>query len=137
MIIILIYFVSIKPILVLIFKPYELSSTKECIEKCNLNEMGIKCNPINNIISIKETYKMLHNNINKLNLERKLFIDKQKFIINGNNVSFIFSTTEIEKKELYINLNSSSILINECEKILSKNKPLVIFKIETTNNNSN
>jgi hypothetical protein len=109
------------------FKPYELSSTKECIEKCNLNEMGIKCNPTNNIISINETYKLLHNDINNLNLERKLFIDKQKFIINRNNVSFIFSTTEIEKEELYINFNSSSILINECEKLLRKNKPLVIF----------
>ena len=126
MIIILIYFVSIKPILVLIFKPYELSSTKECIEKCNLNEMGIKCNPTS-FISIKETFKMLNNDINNLNLERKLFIDKQKFIINGNNVSFIFSTTEIEKEELDINFNSSSILINECEKLLRKNKPLVIF----------
>ena len=119
------------------FKPYELSSTKECIEKCNLNEMGIKCNPTNNIISINETYKILFNNIYNFNLEKKLFLDKQKFIINGNNVSFIFSTTEIEKKELYINFNSSSILINECENILKKNKPLVIFKIETTNNNSN
>jgi len=57
--------------------------------------MGIKCNPTNNIISIKETYKMLFNNINNLNLDKKLFIDKQKFIINGNNVSFIFSTIEI------------------------------------------
>ena len=119
------------------FKPYELSPTKECIEKCNLNEMGFKCNPSNNIISIKETSKMLNNNLKNLNLEKKLFIEKQKFIINGNNISFIFSTIEIEKEELYINFNSSSILINECEEILKKNKPLVIFKIETTNNHSN
>ena len=97
------------------FKPYELSTTKECIEKCNLNEMGFKCNPSNNIISIKETSKMLNNNLKNLNLEKKLFIEKQKFIINGNNISFIFSTIEIEKEELYINFNSSSILINECE----------------------
>jgi len=82
--------------------------------------MGIKFNPTNNIISKNETYKMLLNNINNLNLEKKLFIDKQKFIINGNNLSFIFSTTEIEKEELYINFNSFSILINECENILKK-----------------
>ena len=60
--------------------------------------MGIKCNPTINIISVKEIYKMLLNSINNLNLEKKLLIDKQKFIINWNNVSFIFSTTEIEKK---------------------------------------
>ena len=49
------------------FKPYKLSLTKECIEKCNFNEIGNKCNPTNNIISVKETYKMLLNNITNLN----------------------------------------------------------------------
>ena len=124
-------------------KPYELKSTKECIEKCNLNEFETRCNPTNNIISINQTYTILNNNINNLNLDKLLFVDKKKYLIYGNNVSFIFSTTEIEKDELNINFNSSSILLNECEDILRKeysvpeDKPFIILKIETTNNNTN
>ena len=76
-------------------------------------------------------------------MDKLLFVDKKKYLIYGNNVSFIFSTTEIEKDELNINFNSSSILLNECEDILRKeysvpeDKPFIILKIETTNNNTN
>ena len=61
-----------------------------------------------------------------MNLEQKLK-NNEKYIIKGNNVSFIFSNSEIEKKELYHNYNGSSIILNECENIL-KLKYLIPFE---------
>jgi hypothetical protein len=123
-------------------KPYELSLTKECIEKCELEEFNDKCNPTNNIISIKNTYNMLINNIDKLNLKHKLYNAKEKYIISGNNISFIFTTNEIEKNELFKYNNFSSILLNECENILKSKYSikdeisLIILKIENMDNHS-
>ena len=121
-------------------KPYELKSTKECIETCELNDFNIKCNPTNNKISINNTYNILFNNIDRLNLEHKLFNVKEKYIISGNNISFIFTTNEIEKNEIYKYNNLSSILLNECENTLRRKYsinvgiPLIIFKIENMDN---
>ena len=82
------------------------------------------------------------NNINNLNLENLLISNKERYIIFGNNVSFVFSTSELEQKDLLSNYNSSSLILNECEDILKSNYlipndiPLIILKIETTNNHS-
>jgi len=126
------------------FKPYENNETKECIEKCDINYLIDKiCNPTNNPVSINETYKKILNNKEYLNLEQKLLKNKEKISIFGNNVSFIFSTTEIEKKDLYNIYNGSSIILNKCEDILKKNylisedNPNPILKIESINRNSN
>ena len=101
------------------FKPYENNETKECIEKCDISELNDKkCNPTNTPVSINETYKIIVNNTKYLNIEEKLLKNKEEFSIIGNNVSFIFSTTEIEKKNLYNKYNGSSIILNKCEDIL-------------------
>ena len=124
------------------FKPDEDKKTKECIKKCNIDDYKNKCNPTNNIISIKETYKQILENTHYLNLEDILFNKKEKYSIIGNNVSFIFTTSEKEKEELLDNFNSSTILLNECENILKKkysiniNTSLPILKIEVLNNYS-
>ena len=122
------------------FKPYENNITKECIEECNINDLKNKiCNPTNNPISINETYKKILNNINHLNLENKLLKNKEKYIINGNNVSFIFTTSDIEKNDLYKIYNGSSIILNKCENILKKHylisesSSIPILKIEKYN----
>ena len=44
----------------------------------------------------------------------------EKYVIKGNNITFIFSTSEIEKSENNNNYNTSTILLNECEDILKK-----------------
>ena len=125
------------------FKPYENAITKECIENCSINEFNNKCNPTNNINSIMDTYQKIFDNINYLNLEEKLFYNKTKYTIYGNNVTFIFSTSEIEKDELYNNHNYSSIILGESEKnirqfySLNDQLPIPILKIETINNHSN
>ena len=126
------------------FKPYENNETKECIEKCDISDLIAKIyNPTNNPVSINETYKKILNNKDYLNLEQKLLKNKDKFSIFGNNVSFLFSTTEIEKKDLYNIYNGSSIILDKCEDII-KNKYLIakehsiqILKIESSNRNSN
>ena len=125
------------------FKPYEYNMTKECIENCEIDEFNNICNPTNNIISINETKRKIIENVDYLNLNEKLLKNKEKYIITGNNVTFIFTTSEIEKIELYNNYNNSSILLNDFEKIL-KQKYLIpddlsipILKIETYNNHSN
>ena len=121
-------------------KPFELKASKECIKYCELSEFGNICNPTNNIYSINETYKILLNNINNLNLNKTLLEEKRKYSIYGNNVSFSISTTEIENN--LVNYNSSSILLHGCEKVLKEkylikdNIPLIILKIETINNHS-
>ena len=125
------------------FKPYELTSTKECINKCDISEFSHKCNPTNNNISINDAYNQIIDNINNLNLNEKLFIKKERYFIEGNNVSFIFTTTELEKNTLYNNSQYSSILIKNCENKLKEyysiknDLPLPILKIETRNNYSN
>ena len=126
------------------FKPFEDAITKECIEKCDINDLNNNiCNPTNNPISINKTEKLLLSNVQFLNLEEKLLKNKEKYSIIGNNISFIFSTSEIEKKELYENLNGSSIILNECENILKNNYfipeniPIAILKKEKMNSNSN
>ena len=127
------------------FKPFENKNTKECIEKCDIIDLNNSiCGPTNNPISINETEKLLLNNANYLNLEEKLIQKEENYIISGNNISFIFSTSNIEKKELYDNFNGSSIILNECENII-KNKyftyfingkvPIPILKIEKYNKN--
>ena len=124
------------------FKPYENISTKECIEKCNIEEFNINCTPTNNPISINETYKKIIENAINSNLEELLLKNKEKYIINGNNVTFIFSTSQIEKKELNNIYNSSSIILNKCENILKtkylipEESPIPILKIEELNNYS-
>ena len=65
------------------------------------------------MISINETRKMILENVNNINLNKQLFKNKQKYIIRGNNVTFIFSITEIEKDEMSINFNTSSIIISK------------------------
>ena len=125
------------------FKPYENITSKECIENCSIYEYNKRCIPTNNKISIKDTYKKILNNIKYLNLEEKLFIKKTKYIIYGNNVTFIFSTSEIEKNEIYNNYNTSSIILSESEKFirqyysLNEKIPIPILKIEILNNYSN
>ena len=126
------------------FKPYENNATKECIEKCDISELNDKiCNPTNNPVSINETYQEIMNNINYLNIEEKLLEKKEKISILGNNVSFIFSTSEIEKMDLYNIYNGSSIILNECEDVLkskyliSTENPIPFLKIESSNRYSN
>ena len=124
------------------FKPYENNSTKECIRNCSINEFNDICNPTNNIISIKDTYRKIFDNIQQLKLEEQLFTNKEKYIIYGNNVTFIFSTSEIEKEELYYNNNLSSIILGDFENYfkqyysINDQLPIPIFKIETLNNHS-
>ena len=126
------------------FKPYENKFTKECIENCDIKDLNISCNPTNNLISVNDTYqKILKNKEYVISLEEKLFINKEKFIIFGNNVTLIFTTSEIEKNELYINSNFSSIILGESENNLKKiySIPFYLFipilKIELLNNDSN
>ena len=125
------------------FKPDEAKSTKECIEKCKIEDYKKNCFPTNNHVSINETSKQILDNKEYLNLENILFKNKDKFSIFGHNVSFIYTTSEKEKEEKLLNYNSSSILLNECENILKnkysidENIPIIIFKIETWDNHSN
>ena len=65
------------------------------------------------MISINETRKKILENVNNINLNKQLFKNKQKYIIRGNNVTFIFSTTEIEKDEMSNNFNTSSIIVSK------------------------
>ena len=124
------------------FKPYEDKKTKECIEKCHITDYVDKCNPTNNIFSINETYKQIFENNYYINIENLLYKKEEKFTIFGNNVSFIFTTSEKEKEELYNNYNTSSILLGECENILRKSYTIEesisipILKIETLDNHS-
>ena len=126
------------------FKPYEQKITKECIENCSIDLLNNICIPTNNIISINDTYQKILNNIEYFSIEKKLFYNKKKFTIFGNNVSFIFTTSEIEKKELFNINNFSSIILDEySEKELNKiysitdELPFPILKIEILNNDSN
>ena len=125
------------------FKPYENAFTKECIENCSILDININCNPTNNLISITDTYKKLLNNLEYLNIKENLLKNKIKHTIFGNNVTFIFSTSEIEKEELFINSNHSSVIFGENEEALKKlysipeELPIPILKIEILNNYSN
>ena len=125
------------------FKPYENIKTKECIQNCSIYEYNKECGPTNNINAIKDTYKNILDNAKYLNLEEILFIKKIKYILYGNNVTFIFSTSEIEKNELNNNYNSSSIILNELENNIKQNysinkeMPIPILKIEIINSYSN
>ena len=91
------------------FKPYENNKTK--VQNCSIYEFNNRCNPTNNIISIIDTQKKILDNLKNLSFEKKLFKDKEKYIIYGNNVTFIFKTSEIESKELFSNYNSSSVIL--------------------------
>jgi len=121
-------------------KPYESILTLECIEKCNFDELNFKCNPSKNTKAIYETFYMVNENIN---LNETLLHKKEKYIIKGNNISFIVSTSEIEKDELFKSNEHSSILLKNCEvKLRNKysipmNMPIIILKYETTNNDFN
>jgi len=124
------------------FKPFENIISKECIQNCSFDELNKTCSPTNNKISIIDTYKKIFNNIEKLNLEERLFRDREKYTIIGNNVSFIFTTSDIEKEELYDNYNSSSIILGESEQYIQQiyspfdELPFPILKIEIKNNHS-
>ena len=125
-------------------KPYENNITKECIETCNFYEFNNICNPTNNLISINETRNKILENVNTINMSEKLIKNKQKYIIKGNNVTFIFSTSEIEEDAIYNNFNTSSIIISKefAENLKKKyfipyELPIPILKIETLNNHSN
>ena len=50
------------------FKPFEDKETKECIQNCSIDQFKNECNPTNNMISIKHTYKMIFDNKKYLNL---------------------------------------------------------------------
>ena len=125
------------------FKPYENKFTKECIENCSLSEFNRVCNPTNNKVSIKDTYRRLLENIEILFIKERLLLNKEKYSISGNNILFIFSTSEIEEKELIDNYNHSSIILGEVEILLKKlysipdQLPIPILKIEILNNYSN
>jgi hypothetical protein len=125
------------------FKPYEDSTTKECIEKCDIDEYNNICNPTNNLVSRNETYDKILNNLVHLDIEKKLLMYNEKYIIKGNNITFIFSNSDIEKNEVNDNYNTSSVLLNDCEEILKQkysipNKiPIPILKIETLYNYTN
>ena len=73
---------------------------------------------------------------------KKLFKDKEKYIIYGNNVTFIFTTSEIENKELYSNYNFSSVILGETEQYLKQlyslydELPIPILKKEILNSHS-
>ena len=75
-------------------------------------------------------------------MEKKLFKDKEKYIIYENNVTFIFTTSEIENKELFSNYNSSSVILGETEQYLKQlyslydELPIPILKKEILNNHS-
>ena len=120
-------------------KPYEVISTHECIEKCNFDELEYKCIPSKNNKAIFETFYIIAENIN---LNETLFHKKEKYIIKGNNMSFIASTSEIEKDELYQNNEQSSILLKNCEVSLRNNYsipkdiPILILKYEDINSYS-
>ena len=124
------------------FKPYENAFTKECIQNCSINEFNNVCNPTNNKISIEDTYRKIFDNIEQIKLKELLFTNKEKYMIYGNNVTFIFSTSEIEKNELYYNSNTSSIILGDFENYfkqyysLKNELPIPILKIETLNNHS-
>ena len=123
-------------------KPFENKESLECIEQCNLDEFKTKCNPTNNQLSINKTYNLIFDNINNLNLNKLLFSTKAKFTVQGHNVSFFITTTDIEKNELDNNVNSSTIFLNNCEKIIRDiysipdDYGIPILKIETTDNHS-
>jgi hypothetical protein len=120
-------------------KPYETILTLECIEKCNFNELHYKCIPTKNNKAIHETFYNIAENID---LNETLFHKKEKYIIKGNNISFIVSTSEIEEDEVFKSNDHSSILLKNCEVTLRnkysipKEKPILILKYETTNNYS-
>ena len=120
-------------------KLYESILTLECIEKCNFDELNYTCIPTKNTKAFYETFYILNENIN---LNETLLYKKEKYIIKGNNISFIVSTSEIEKDELFKSNHHSSILLKNCEvKIRSKysipeNIPILILKYETTYNYS-
>jgi hypothetical protein len=124
------------------FKPFENKTTKECISDCNIDEFNIICNPTNNIVAINETYNKIMDNLDYLDLKNKLLKSQEKFIITGNNISFIFTTSEIEMKDLDFNYNYSSIVLRKSENIFKKKYlipdelPIPILKIESMNNHS-
>ena len=125
------------------FKPFENKMTKECIKNCEIEEFSQICSPTNNLVSINETRKKILENEIYLNLEEKLFKNKEKYVIKGNNVTFIYTTSNIEKSELTNNYNTSSIILNEFENeikqkyLIPEKMPIPILKIETLNNYSN
>ena len=119
-------------------KPFEDKLTKECIEFCNISDFNVKCNPTNNPISIQNTINQIFENLANLNLQNKLIEKKEKYIINGHDVKFIFSTSDIEKKELYNSNKSTSIILDEkIEKemkdynFIYEDLPIPILKIES------
>jgi hypothetical protein len=89
-----------------------------------------------------DTQKKILDNLKNLNLEKKLFKDKEKYIVYGNNVTFIIITSEIENKELFSNYNSSSVILGETEQNLKQlyslydELPIPILKKEIIKNHS-
>ena len=93
--------------------------------------MQNKCIPTKNNKTIYET---LYNIAENINLNEILFSKKEKYIIKGNNISFIVSTSEIEKDEVFKSNDHWSILLKNCEVTLRNKysipngKPILIDK---------
>ena len=126
------------------FKPFENKITKECIEECDIMDLTNNiCGPTNNPISINQTEILILENIKNLHIAQKLFEIKEKYLLLGNNISFKFSTSNIEQKELYEINNSSSIILNDFENILKQKYlipediPIPILEEEYFNNKIN
>ena len=123
------------------FKPFEDKSTRECIEYCNISEFNVKCNPTKNPVSIENTIEQIFENLEYLNLRYKLLENKEKYIIKGHDINFIFSTSDIEKEELYNSGIVTSVILDEkIEKELKElysipeNFTIPILKIEIFRN---
>ena len=105
--------------------PYEIVKTKECVEDCLIDEFineTCKINKFskNNIDSITENIRKIVNISNNLDYN---------VIINGNNIIYEITTTEVHND----NDDISSIDFGECENILKQNQSinyLIVFKID-------
>ena len=71
------------------------------------------------LIIIYEAEKLSLESVKYLYLEKILFKSKERYIIIGNRYSFVFSTSEKEKKNCAVDvivMPKLTILLNECEK---------------------
>ena len=123
-------------------KPYEIIESNECIEYCNSNDLfNGKCKLNNNNPEIKDDMiSNIKNEITTGNLDYliKKFIEEEKEDIYFKEKDNIFQITSTENQNNKKNKNEkfSIIKLGECEDKLrnhyniSKNKPLLIFKID-------
>ncbi len=111
--------------------PYEIISTKECVENCEIIDfINKKCKinsfSENNGNSITDNLRKIVNYINDSNFD---------IIIDGNNIIY-----EIKSSEIKIDYNNISLIdFGECEKILKEHYSLnylIIFKTDIKVNDS-